>query len=126
MGKLWDIVQAHIDAQPYGVSQRRLAASLGISPTALGNWREPKALPDPVNLHALATLTGTPYSRVLDAALEDAGYFARAGENGGDTAATKAEPEGSNNIRSLRPDVPQEPPTRAAARKRPPDRRPEE
>lgn len=86
MGRLWDIVQTHIDAQPYGVSQRRIAEKLGISPTALGNWRDPKALPDPANLHALANLTGTPYLRVLDAALEDAGYIPRAGDHRGNAA----------------------------------------
>jgi len=89
MGKLWEIVQRHIDAQPYGVSQRQLASKLGMSPTALGNWRELKALPAPTNLHALANLTGTPYLRVLDAALEDAGYIPKVGDERGDTPPMK-------------------------------------
>lgn len=127
MGRLWDIVQKHIDAQPYGVSQRRIAATLGMSPTALGNWRDPKALPSPANLHALANLTGTPYLRVLDAALEDAGYIPRAGEHGGDTATTKPGPDGPAPIdmasRRRKP-VPQT--DKAAARKGRIERSPED
>lgn len=109
MGKLWDIVQRHMDTQPYGVSQRRLAAALKISPTALANWRDPKALPTPENLHALANLTGTPYLRVLDAALEDAGYIPRAGEDRGYTAPNSQGPEGPAPISldSRRRPVPQ-------------------
>jgi transcriptional regulator with XRE-family HTH domain len=74
MGQLWDIVQAHIDSSPYRPSERRVAARIGISPTALSNWRSPKRLPDVENLRALARLTGVPYSEVLEAALTDTGY----------------------------------------------------
>lgn len=77
MGALWDIVQKHMDEQPYGASLRGVARKLDVSPTALSNWRDPKALPQPAHLRALADLTGTAYSRVLDAALEDAGYLER-------------------------------------------------
>jgi transcriptional regulator with XRE-family HTH domain len=79
MGKLWDVVQAHMDGEPYRVSQRQVALKLGISPTALGNWRQLRSLPEADHLRALANLTGTPYLRVLDAALEDAGYLPKAG-----------------------------------------------
>lgn len=74
MGQLWKIVQAHIDASPYPPSERQVAMKLGISPTALSNWRAPKRLPDVENLRALARLTGVPYSEVLEAALTDTGY----------------------------------------------------
>src|SRR5690625_1288607 len=77
VGALWDIVQKHMDEQPYGASLRGVARKLDLSPTALSNWRDPKALPQPAHLRALADLTGTAYSRVLDAALEDAGYLER-------------------------------------------------
>src|SRR4051794_25025153 len=79
MGKLWDVVQTHMDGEPYRVSVRQVAAKLGMSPTALGNWRRLRSLPDADHLHAVANLTGTPYLRVLDAALEDAGYIPKAG-----------------------------------------------
>lgn len=85
MGKLWDIVQAHRDAQKYPPSERQIARALDISPTALSNWREPKALPSAKNLRALAQLAGVPYSAVLEAALEDTGY--KGGGRRGDAAA---------------------------------------
>lgn len=75
MGKLWDIVQAHIDSSPYPPSERAVAAKLGISPTALSNWKNPKKLPDRENLRSLAQLAGVPYRVVLSAALDDTGYL---------------------------------------------------
>lgn len=74
MGRLWDIVQKHIDSAPYPPSERQVAAKLGVSPTTLANWREPKKLPSRENLEAIAELAGVRYSVVLDAALYDTGY----------------------------------------------------
>lgn len=74
MGRLWDIVQRHIDSAPYPPSERQVAAKLGVSPTTLANWREPKKLPSRENLEAIAALAGVRYSVVLDAALYDTGY----------------------------------------------------
>lgn len=75
MGKLWEIVREHIDGSPYPPSERQVAKRLGISPTALANWRSPRSLPGAENLRSLARLTGVPYAQVLRAALEDAGYL---------------------------------------------------
>lgn len=74
MGKLWDILQHHIDSQQYGVSERTVAGRLGVSPTTLGNWRDLKRLPSRENLQAIADLAGVRYSVVLEAALYDTGY----------------------------------------------------
>lgn len=74
MGRLWDIVQRHIDEAPYPPSERQVAAKLGVSPTTLANWREPRKLPSRENLEAIAALAGVRYSVVLDAALYDTGY----------------------------------------------------
>ncbi|HEY3559707.1 MAG TPA: helix-turn-helix transcriptional regulator [Kribbella sp.] len=74
MGRLWDIVQRHIDSAPYPPSERQIAAKLGVSPTTVGNWRDPKKLPTRENLEAIAELAGVRYSVVLDAALYDTGY----------------------------------------------------
>lgn len=75
MGRFYDLIQAHMDAQPYGVSQRQVAGKLNVSPTTLTNWREPKKLLAKEHLEAVARLTGVPYQRVLDALLEDIGYL---------------------------------------------------
>jgi hypothetical protein len=63
MGQLWDLVQAYIDR--HGTSERQLAKRLGYASSGVfTNWREP-----------FAGLSGTPYQRVLDAVLTDAGYL---------------------------------------------------
>lgn len=74
MGKLWELLQHHIDSSPYPPSERQVAAKLGVSPTTLGNWRAPRNLPTRENLQAIADLIGVRYSVVLDAALYDTGY----------------------------------------------------
>lgn len=75
MGKLYDLIQEHIDAQPYGVSERQVARAIGVTPTTLKNWREPKRLIDKEHLLSIARVTRNPYHRVLDALLEDIGYL---------------------------------------------------
>lgn len=75
MGRLYDIIQNHMDSQPYGVSQRQVAGKLGVSPTTLKNWQTPKDLIAKEHLQAISLLTGVPYLRVLDALLEDIGYL---------------------------------------------------
>lgn len=74
MGKLYDLIQEHIDAQVYPVSERQVAKALGVTQTTLKNWREPKRLIDKEHLLAISRLTRNPYARVLDALLEDIGY----------------------------------------------------
>jgi transcriptional regulator with XRE-family HTH domain len=74
MGMLWDLIQRHIDRQPYPPSERQVAAKLGVAPNALRYWREPKKLPSRENLQAIADLVGVRYAVVLDAALRDTGY----------------------------------------------------
>lgn len=78
MGQLFDLIQAHMDAQPYGVSQRQVAEKLNVSPTTLKNWRKPNGLVDREHLLAISRLTGVPYLRVLDALLTDIGYIQHA------------------------------------------------
>lgn len=74
MGMLWDLIQRHIDKQPYPPSERQVAAKLGVAPNALNYWRNPKKLPSRENLQAIADLVGVRYAVVLDAALMDTGY----------------------------------------------------
>jgi hypothetical protein len=74
MGQLWDLVQAYIDR--HGTSERQLAKRLGYASSGVfSNWREPKQLPSAQALARFAALSGTPYQRVLDAVLTDAGYL---------------------------------------------------
>lgn len=75
MGRLWDIIQQHIDGEQYPPSQRQVAKKLDVSPTTLGNWRAPKDLPEFEHLEAISRLTRVPYRDVLDAALADTGYL---------------------------------------------------
>ena len=75
MGRLYDIIQAHIDAQPYGTSVRKVAEAIGVSPTTVANWREPKQLPKKEHLEAIARVTGTPLRDVFYAAGVDTGYI---------------------------------------------------
>jgi transcriptional regulator with XRE-family HTH domain len=108
MGKLWDIVQAHIDATDYPPSERQVAKRLGVSPTTLRNWRTPKSLPDLDNLVSLSKLVGVPYSEVLAAALEDVGYVAEGAAIAARPGAPAAAPdrtaeEGSQEAESDEP-----------------------
>lgn len=75
MGQLFDLIQQHMDSQPYPVSQRQVAGRLEVSPTTLKNWRNPEGLVDKKHLQAISRLTGVPYLRVLDALLHDIGYL---------------------------------------------------
>ena len=74
MGKLYDLIQEHIDAQQYPPSERQVAKQLGVTQTTLKNWREPKRLVDKEHLLSIAQVTRNPYARVLDALLDDIGY----------------------------------------------------
>lgn len=75
MGKLYDLIQEHIDQQPYPVSERQVALAIGVTQTTLKNWREPKKLVDKEHLLSIARVTRNPYNRVLDALLQDIGYI---------------------------------------------------
>lgn len=74
MSQLWDLVQAYLDR--HGTSERQLAKRLGYASSGVfANWRDPRQLPSAQALARFAALSGTPYQRVLDAVLADAGYL---------------------------------------------------
>jgi hypothetical protein len=77
VGQLYDIIQAHMDAQQHGTSARRVAKAIGVSPTTLKNWQTPTKLIDKAHLEGIARVTGTPYAEVLAALLADIGYQER-------------------------------------------------
>lgn len=75
MGRFYDLIQAHMDTQPYEVRPADVAKALGVSRQTVANWREPSSLIEKKHLQAIAELIGVPYVRVLDALLEDIGYL---------------------------------------------------
>jgi hypothetical protein len=94
VGRLWDLVRDYLDQQTFPVSERALARKLGYrSSSTFDTWRAPRSLPAAQALARFSLLSGHSYQRVLDAALEDAGYlprpevtdqpFTKAGRGGG-------------------------------------------
>lgn len=75
MGKFYDLIQQHIDAQPYPVTERQVARRLGVTQTTLSNWKTPKKLIDKPHVVAVARLAGVRYATALDALLDDIGYL---------------------------------------------------
>lgn len=91
MGKFYDLIQQHIDSQPYPVTERQVARRLGVTQTTLANWRHPKRLIEKAHIVAVSELTGVRYGRVLDALLEDIGYLNE------DTPGAPVEPDSEAN-----------------------------
>ncbi len=82
MGRLWGIIQAHLDE--YGVREAAFARRMGTIPQTINGWkhRGVRELPSRQLLDAVARETRTDYIDVLFAALDDAGYGpAEAGED---------------------------------------------
>ncbi len=73
-GLLWALIQEWMDSIPYPPSQRKLAARIEVSPSAVSDWKYGDGFPDPAALRRLAAEIGVPYERVLDAVLKDRGY----------------------------------------------------
>lgn len=74
MGKLYDLIQEHIDNQQYPPSVRQVAKEIGVTQTTLKNWREPKQMIKKEHIASIARVTRNPYSAVLHALLEDINY----------------------------------------------------
>ena len=91
MGRLYDLIQEHIDAQQYPPSEAQVARQLGVTQTTLSNWREPKRLIAKKHLLAIARVTRNPYNRVLDALLDDIDYLREGGDGDDGNAAPIAQ-----------------------------------
>lgn len=88
MSQLGDIIQEWADRQQVQpVSDAAVGRALGTTRQTVGNWRAGLSrMPEPHQLRKLATLTGRPYSEVLEAALVDTGYLTRESlREGGDS-----------------------------------------
>lgn len=88
MGKLYELLERHMNEGPYPVSQRQVARRLGVSPTTLRNWQDPTNLIAKTHLVAIARLTHVPYHRVLDALLDDIGYLSEDDQPNGPRQST--------------------------------------
>lgn len=75
MGAIGQLIQEHKDSQAYTPSSAAIAAAVGVSRSAIGEWIAGVSMPKPDHLRRLSTVIGVPYLRVLDAALTDAGYL---------------------------------------------------
>jgi transcriptional regulator with XRE-family HTH domain len=75
MGRLFDLIQAHVDSQPYEVTFSQVAKKIGVSRQTVLNWKTPTKLIEKRHLEAISQVTGVPYLRVLDALLDDIGYL---------------------------------------------------
>lgn len=72
--EMWKLVQTWIDAQPWGVSQRQLAAKLEVAPSLVTDWKVGRSMPQPHHIQGLAAITGISDRVLSKAVLIDAGY----------------------------------------------------
>lgn len=86
MGELGRLVSEYRDRQKYPVSDAQIARAIGVSRSSVGNWIKGSSLPSPAHVRALAHHIEIAYTRVLEAALADAGYLPK-GRDGDDDAA---------------------------------------
>ena len=114
--------------QPDEETLLALSAAFGVP---LSKLREASGLPTVTEPFVLPAEASRLSRKQREAVMAVVSAFLDRGEGEGSAeqpAPNTPEPSGSapSNVRSLRPDEPQDPPARAAARKRPPNRRPEE
>lgn len=87
MGRLYDLIQEHLDSQRYPPSERQLAKEIGVTQTTLSNWREPKGMIAKEHLESIARVTRNPYRVVRDAWLEDIGMLHPGSGSAGDVSS---------------------------------------
>lgn len=88
MGRLYDLIQRHIDTQHYEVSERQVAQKIGVTQTTLSNWQHPKRLIEKKHLVAISRVINVPYETVRDALLDDIGYLREESDGDGNAAPT--------------------------------------
>ena len=93
---LWTLVQEWLQLLPYPPNQSKLAQRLGVSRSAVSDWKKGVSSPGARHLRALATemqsVAGPDvYARLLEAVNQDQGYLPPTGLP---TAARSGESEG--------------------------------
>jgi transcriptional regulator with XRE-family HTH domain len=86
---LWAVIEEWRDAQLFSVSQAALASKLGVSRSAMSQWKKGEARPNPEHLRKLAEVTRIPYARLLEAVNRDMGYLDSEGVGRDGNAAAK-------------------------------------
>lgn len=116
MGELGRLIEEHQRLHGYGgkpVSDAAIARALGVSRSLMSKWKAGSGLPHPKNIDALVTLLGVSRSRVLDAALVDAGYLPKGPDHESAPIADAGTPPASR-LRSGRSKRPPRSPRTAA------------
>lgn len=78
--QLWGVIQAWLDQTQFPPTQSKLGKALGLSRSAISDWKYGKSRPTPEHLEALTvlfepTLGPTTRDRLLRALLADMGYL---------------------------------------------------
>lgn len=99
---LWMVVQEWMASLPYPPNQSKLAERIGVSRSAVSDWKKGVSSPGAVHLHALAkemqSVAGPGiYERLLEAVNQDQGYLPSARPAA--RAARKGESEGTRRRR---------------------------
>lgn len=71
---VWALIQQWMDAQFFRVSQAQLAEKIGVSRSALSQWKTGQARPRPEHLRALHRATRIDYDLLVEAVVQDMGY----------------------------------------------------
>jgi len=98
---LWAVIQAWLELLPYPPNQSKLAQRLGVSRSAVSDWKKGVSSPGAQHLRALAiemqsVLGPDVYARLLEAVNQDQGYLpavlpaaARKGQSAGRRRRTR-------------------------------------
>lgn len=91
---LWRLIQQWLDAQLFHVSQAQLAAKLGVTRSAVSQWKLGQARPSPEALRGLSELTKIPFDELRHAVMLDLGYTDTEERDGDDHDAAPIEQYG--------------------------------
>lgn len=95
---LWRLVEGWLDVQMFRPSQAQLADRLGVSRSAVSQWKHGQARPTPENLRDLSRLTGIPFGDLRTAVVEDLGYTME-GQTDDETSMNRAPVSGAVTTR---------------------------
>lgn len=72
--QIWALIQEWMDAQFFTVTQAQLAQKVGVSRSALSQWKTGQARPKPEHLMELHRVTRIDYDLLVEALVQDLGY----------------------------------------------------